>query len=71
MEKDITGLLEVTVAGGYLMEGYGSRETFDFAMDLLISARRPTTVNTWVVTALQQILTPSFITVDIFALVVP
>ena len=71
MEKDITGLLEVTVTGVYLMEGYGSRETFYFAMDVLISARRPTTVNTWVVTALQRILTPSFITVDIFALVVP
>ena len=30
-----------------------------------------TTVKKWVVTDLQQILTPSFITVDIFALVVP
>ena len=40
-------------------------------MAVLNSTRRPTTVNTLVVTALQRILTPSFITVDIFALVVP
>ena len=40
-------------------------------MAVLISTRRPTTVNKLAVTALQRILTPSFITFDIFALVVP
>ena len=40
-------------------------------MSVLGSTRRPTTVKKLVVTALQRILTPSFITVDIFTLVAP
>ena len=40
-------------------------------MAVLGSIRRPTTVKILAVTALQRILTPSFITFDIFALVVP
>ena len=35
------------------------------------STRRPNALNTWVMTDLQQILTPSFITNDIFAFFVP
>ena len=49
---------------GYLVEG----DAFGFAMAVLISTRRPTTVETWVVTALQVILTTLFVTVDIFML---
>ena len=44
---------------------------FYFAMAVLSSTRRSTTVNAWIVTALKLFLTPSFITVDIFVLVVP
>ena len=53
------------------MEGYTSREAFGFAISVLSSTIRPTTLKELVVTALQNILTPSFITVDMFALVVP
>ena len=42
-----------------------------FAMSVPSLTRRPTTVKTWVVTDLQQILTSSFITIYIFAIVVP
>ena len=52
------------------MERDASIGTFGFAMDALGSTRRPTNVNKLDVTALQRILTPSFITVDMFALVV-
>ena len=70
-EEDITGLLKVIVTEFYLMEWWASREPFYFSMTVLSSTRSPTTVNTCAVTALQLILTPLFITVDIFALVVP
>ena len=40
-------------------------------MDVLGPTIRPITVNKLDVTALQQILTPLFITVDMFSLVVP
>ena len=53
------------------MEGDASREIFGFAMAVLSSTIRLTTVHTLVGTALQLILTPSFVTADIFALVVP
>ena len=55
----------------YLMKGNRLLYQFVFTMDVLSLTRRPTTLNTWVVTALKQILTSSFITVGIFALVVP
>ena len=64
-------MLEVTVSYGYGMEGDASREPSYLAMDVPSSTIKPTTVNTWVVTDWQRISTPSFITVDIFALVVP
>ena len=51
------------------MKGYASIETFYFEMAIQSSTIR--TVNTWVVTALQLILTPLFITVDIFDLFIP
>ena len=53
------------------MEVDASIQTFDSEMPVPSSTRRSTTVKKWVVTDLQQILTPSFITVDIFALVIP
>ena len=68
-EEYITGMLEVNVTEGHLMEGYASREPFYFSMAVPISIIR--TVNNWVMTDLQRISTTSFITVDIFALVVP
>ena len=43
-EEDITGLLEVIAMEGCLMEGDDSRELFGFAMAVLSSTRRPTTV---------------------------
>ena len=39
-------------------------------MSAICSTRSHNTIKTWVVDALQQILTPPFITVDVFALVV-
>ena len=60
MEGDITGLIEVTVKGGFLMERYASRESFGFEMDVLGSTRRPTTVNKLDVIVLQHIMTPLF-----------
>ena len=64
-------MLEVTVTEGYIMDVYDSIEPFYFSMTVTSSAITPNTVNTWVVTALKWISTPSFITVDIFAVVVP
>ena len=70
-DEDITGLLDVTVIEGYIMEGYTSRKPFVFAMAVCSLTRSPNDVNTWGVTALKQILTLLFITIGIFALVVP
>ena len=70
-EGYITGLLEVTVQGGGLMERYALIEAFGFAMGVLGSTRRPTTVNKLDVIVLQRIMTPSFVSLDMFALVVP
>ena len=70
-EGDITGLLEVTVMGGCLMERDASREPFGFEMDVLGSTRKHNTFNDLAVTALQHIITPSFVALDMFALVVP
>ena len=69
-EEYITGLLEVTVTEGFLMEGYSGRETFVFEMVVLSSTRSPTTVHIWVVTALQLILLLLFVIAEIFSLVV-
>ena len=70
-EGGTSGLLEVTVMEGNPMEGDASREPFGFAMDLLGPTRRPTTEKKLAVTDLKHILSPSFIIVDMFALVVP
>ena len=53
------------------MEVYSSIEPFDLSIDVPSSTIRPNNENTWVVTALQLILTPLFVTIDIFALIVP
>ena len=53
------------------MKGNASGEDFVFEVAVLSSTRRPTTVKNLVAVALQHTLTPSFITVDILALVVP
>ena len=70
-EEYVTGLLEVTVTEGYLMEVDASREPCDFAMFVTSSRISSTSGNTWVVTALQIISTLSFIVVYMFALVIP
>ena len=57
-EGDITGLIEVTVMGGCIMERYVLREPLGFTMAVLGSTTRPTNVNKLAVTALQQIMTP-------------
>ena len=64
-------MLEVTVTEGYIMDVYDSIEPFYFSMTVTSSAITPNTVNIWVGTALKWISTPLFITVDIFAVVVP
>ena len=53
------------------MEIYASRKTFGFSMIVLGSTRRTTTVSKLAVTDFQVILTPLFVTIDMFALVVP
>ena len=69
-EVGITVIIEVNVMEGCPMEIYASIEPFGFSMDVLGSTRRFNTVKKLTVTAFQCILTPSFVTVDIFALVV-
>ena len=51
------------------MERDATREPFGFALDLLYLRRRSTTVNCWVVTALRLVLHHSFITLDVFVVV--
>ena len=53
------------------MERDASREPFGFAMAMLGSTRKSNTVNKLAVTALQRIMTPSFVTLYMFALAVP
>ena len=66
-EGDITGLLEVTVQGSFLMEKYASREAFGFARDVIDSTRRCTIVNKFIIIVLKYIMTPSFVSLDMFA----
>ena len=70
-EEYITVLVEVTAMEGCIMKGDTSREPFSLPMAILGSKIRPTNVKKLAVTALQHILTPLFITFDIFALAVP
>ena len=65
-ERIITGIIEVTVMRGFLIERYTSREPFGFVMAVLGSTKIPTTVNKLAMADLQRILTPSFMTVDMF-----
>ena len=53
------------------MEIYSSRENFGFSISLLGSTRRTTTVNKLALAAFQHIMTSLFVTLDMFALVVP
>ena len=66
-EGDTIGLLEVTVQGSYLMEKYASKEAFVFARDVIGSTRRCTIVNKFIVIVLKCIMTPSFVSLDMFA----
>ena len=70
-EEHITGLSEFTIMEGWLTERYTSIKPFGFLMAAISSTQSNNTVNTWLMNVLKRILTPSFTTVDIFALVVP
>ena len=65
-EGGITGLLEVHFQGSCLMEIYASREAFGFARDVIGSTRRCTIVNKFVVIVLKRIMTPSFVSLELF-----
>ena len=65
-EGDITGLLEVTVQGSCLMEKYASREAFGFERFVIGSTRRCTIVNKLIVIVLKYIMTPLFVSLDMF-----
>ena len=65
-EGDITGLLEVTVQGSYLMEKYASREALGFAMNVIDSTRRCIIFNKFIVIVLKYSMTPSFVSLDMF-----
>ena len=65
-EGDITGLLEVTVPGICLTEIDASREAFGFARDVIGSTRRCTIDDKFVVIVLKRIMTPSFVSLDMF-----
>ena len=53
------------------MERYDPRKYFGFARDVIGLTRRHTIVNKLDVIVLQRIMTPSFVSLDMFALVVP
>ena len=65
-EGDITGLLEVTVHGSCLMDIYSSIEDFGFARDVAGSTRRCTIVDKFVIIILKHVMTPSFVSLDMF-----
>ena len=65
-EGDITGSLEVIVQGSCLMEKYASREAFGLARDVIGLTRRCTIVNKFIVIILKYIMTPSFVSLDMF-----
>ena len=65
-EGYITDLIEVTVQGSCLMEIDASIEAFCFARDTIGSTRRCTSVDKFVVTVLKSIMTPSFVSLDMF-----
>ena len=64
-EGDITGLLEVTFHGIYLMEIDASKEAFGFATDVMVLTRKwCTIVNKFIVIVLKRIMAPSFVSLD-------
>ena len=65
-EGDITILLGVTVQGSCLMEKDASREAFGFSRDVIGSRRGCTIVNKFIVVVLKYIMTPSFVSLDVF-----
>ena len=65
-EEDITGLLEVTVQGSCLMEIDASRQHFGFARDVIGSTRRCTIVDKFSVNFFRCIMTPLFVSLDMF-----
>ena len=66
-EGDITGLLEVTIQGSFLMEIHVSIEAFGFARDVIGSTKRCTIVNKFAIIVLKHIITSSFVYLDMFA----
>ena len=52
------------------MERDVSRDAFGFARDVIGSTRRSTIANKLAVTVLQRIMTPSFVSLDMFAVLI-
>ena len=67
-EGDIIGLIEVTVQGSCLTEIDASRESFGFAMDVIVSTRRCTIVDKFVVIVLKIIMNSLFVSLDMFSI---
>ena len=63
---DTTGLVYVTVQGSCLMEKYTSREAFGFARDVIGSTIGCTIVNKFIVIVLKFTMTHSFVSLDMF-----
>ena len=70
-EVYITGLPEVTVQGGCLIEIFTSTYANVFAMDIIGSTTRPIIVNKLVVIVLNVIMTPLLVSLDMCALAIP
>ena len=65
-EGDTTGIVEVTVQGSCLMGKDPSIESFGFARDVIGSTRGCTIVNKFILIVLKHIMTPYFVSLDIF-----
>ena len=65
-EGDTIGLIEVTVQGSCLMEKDAYIEAFGVARDIIGSTRMCTIVNRFIVIFLKCIMTPSFVSLDMF-----
>ena len=65
-EEDTTGLLEVIFKGICLMEKDAPREAFILARDVIGSTRGCTIVKKFILIILKCIITPSFVSLDIF-----
>ena len=70
-EGDKTGLIDFTYQLGCLMERDTSIEAFGFARNVIVSTRRHTIVKILGVIVLQVIVTPSFFSLDMFAIFIP